>query len=283
MFRRKEKPSAAEQIARELGAAVHAPVNKIHAAPTQRHLVESLITRPSGLVAILESVSQCSQLVPPGALGNPDPVEVPISGHNLMLTLINRTDRAITVSAVRAVYRSVIEYDFPAQLCATPPNPTLVYGEELEQSAAHAAEGYRSLEKPHLEIHLDGHRPLIVEALLPDGERARDPAPLTVGAHRAERVVLSPVLRRRNCVGWRLVIRWHEDGDDLHSAWDLLATGSTGWSVTSADGEVRARPLSRFGHWDPVSLWEDGCTSYDEHLGMISTPDPAWLDAVRED
>lgn len=289
MFRRKQEnkqerpPSYAEQVARELGRAVHAPVNKVHAAPTQHHLVESLITRPSGLIAILESVSQCSQLVPPGALGNAEPAEVPISGHNLVLTLINRSDGTITVSAIRAVYRSLVEYAFPAQLCATPPGPMLVYADDLQKPAEQAQEGYRRLQVPHFEVHLGVHRPLIVEAVLPDGEPAREPAELTVPARTATRIVLAPVTFRPECISWRLVIRWQEDGDDLHSAWDLLATGEVGWSVSSPDGGSRSRPLADFGHWDPVSLWEDGCTSYDEHVGMIVTPDPAWLDAIRYD
>lgn len=282
MFRRK-KPSPAEQLAQMLGGPVHGPVNDIHPAPTQRRLVESLITRPSGLVAILESVSQCSQLIPPGALGNPEPVEVPISGHNLVLTLINRSDRTITVTALRAVYTSVTEYDFPAQLCAFPQAPDLSYDDGLTQATEHARDGFQHLQKPHLEVHFSGHRPLIAEALLPSGERAREPARLSVRAGQAEEIVLSPVLSRRDCVGWRLVIRWREIGDDLYSSWDLMATGFVGWTACSPNGEVRPRPLDRFGHWDPVSLWQDGCTSYDEHLGMIATPDQAWLDAVRRD
>ncbi|WP_229904387.1 hypothetical protein [Lentzea cavernae] len=189
-------------------------------------LVDSLITRPGGLVAVLETVSQCSQLIPPGALGNAEPVEVPVSGHNLVLTLINRSD---------------------------------------------------------LEVHLDNVRPLIVEALLPDGERASGAAPLTVGARRAETVVLCPVTSRQACVAWRLVIRWHEDGEVLHSAWDLVATGYVGWTTTAPDGEAVPRPLNQLGHWDPMSTWQDGGTSYDEHLAMIVTPDQAWLDAIRYD
>ncbi|SEQ96362.1 hypothetical protein [Lentzea albida] len=286
MFRRKQEKrrlSDAEHYARELGARVHAVSNKIHPAPTQRRLVDSLITRPGGLVAVLESVSQCSQLVPPGALGNQVPVEVPVSGHNLVLTLINRSDRPITVSGVRAVLRSVTEYEFPAQLCSTPPRTTLAYGEDLRTSTENAREGFQNLKRPHLEVHLDGVRPLIAEALLPDGERVGEPAPLTVGARRAETVVLCPVTTRTGCVSWRLVIRWHEDGDVLHSAWDLLATGFSGWTITSPDGGVVSRPLDQLGHWDPVTTWEGGGTFYDEHLGLAVTPDQAWLDAIRYD
>jgi hypothetical protein len=285
LFRRKQqKPpmSKAQEYAEALGASVSAPVNKIHAAPTQHHLLDSLVTRPSGLVAVLESLSQCSQLIPPGALGNPTPVEVPVSGHNLVLTLINRSDRSISISGVRAVYTSAVEYDFPAQLCATPPGPMLVYTEDLRRPAENAVDGYQRLQKPHLEVHLGGFRPLIVEALLPDGDRAREPASLTVASNQTSRIVFSPVTHLPECIGWRLVIRWQEDGSELYAAWDLHATGFVGWTVTAANGEARVRPVSELGHWDPRALWQDGYTSYDEHLTTSSQPDPAWLDAVRD-
>ncbi|MFD1147848.1 hypothetical protein [Saccharothrix hoggarensis] len=273
-----------EQLAEAMGVGVAGPVNDIHLSPTQHKVHDAMITRPSGLVAVLESLSQCSQLIPPGVVENPTTLEVPVTGHNVVLSLVNDAKGPVVVTDLRAVFTSFLTYDFPAQLFASAPGPMAVLTEDLRTSAEESVGGNRPLEKPHYEVHLSaGVRPLVVEALLPDGERPREqvPVPLTLEPGGTARIVLAPVTHLPECIGWRLVLRWLEDGAELYAAWDLLVTGNTCWRQTDPAGESGPRPAGDLGHWDPHTYYRKGHDIYHDRLEMTVQPTPAWSDAIR--
>lgn len=184
---------------------------------------------------------------------------------------------------LRAVYTPFTRCDFPAQLVASASGPNLVLSEDLRPAAEDSASGYRPLEKPHYEVHLDGVRPLVVEALLPAGERPRKHVgvPLSLDPDESARIVVTPVTTLSSCIGWRLLIRWQEDGADLYAAWDLRVTGNTCWTVSAPGGARRFMPVARLGHWDPHSYYQGGHSVYNEHLTMTAQTNPAWLEAVR--
>jgi hypothetical protein len=264
---------------------VVAVANNVHPAPTQHQLLVSRVSRPSGLMAVLETMSQCSQLVPPGIVDSPTPLVVPVTGHNLVLSFFNRSAASVTITDLRGVFLWIAECDFPAQLKTSPPSaiPPLVLSEDLRSAAEESENGYKDLEVPHYEVHLDGPRPMIVEALLPGGQRPREhvPFPMSLDPGQNARVILAPVTSLPYCIGWRLLVNWLEDKSRLLAGWDLTVTGFTGSSLFTAGSEPQPSPVADLGHWDPHSYYEAGETTYEEYLTMTVQPSPAWLQAVR--
>lgn len=173
-----------------------------------------------------------ARLIPPSSARGPEAVQVPVSGHSLVLEVQADPAADAEITALRA---EVIER-LP-----------------LDAESSQRVEDDEPLETPQFEVLLDADPPIVRPTLGEDGQPLhRDiTLPVQVPADgRLLRLVLAPVTDATELLRWRLTAELRHAGPDTVS-WDLLITGDTGWRTFVPGGQAPriTRPEEASDHW----------------------------------
>jgi hypothetical protein len=175
-----------------------------------------------------------ARVMPPSSARGPEAVQVPVSGHSLVLEFQADPGAHAEITALRA---EVIER-LP-----------------LDADSSQRVEDDEPLETPQFEVLLDADPPIVRTTLGEDGQLLHPDVTLPVevpDAGRVLRLVLAPVTDAMELLRWRLTTELRHAGHHTLS-WDLLITGDTGWRTFVPGGEAPriTRPEEVADHWGP--------------------------------
>jgi hypothetical protein len=237
------------------------------------------------LVAAAATRSQVVFLIAPGSDVGAQPAEIPLSGHNVVLALVNNAEEPVTIDLIDAELRGVQHLNpIGVMQSSRSESHPLVLSEDLLPSVEEAVAGYRSLYLPHVEILLDTPRPVLQVAAAPDGTPVRGPlyVPFTIKADEAIRLVLAPVTQLPALVTWRLFLHATLASRDAWFGWDFMVTGFTGSSVLQPNADPVPATVADMAadHWDPYTYIADERLPHeaDHHLRYTMVANPLWLD-----
>ncbi|MEW2119229.1 hypothetical protein AB0945_29380 [Streptomyces sp. NPDC005474] len=174
-------------------------------------------------------LSHVFAVLDPSTTVGPEPLQIPLTGHNVYVDLAATGDDDLVLRGLRAevLGRSPLK---PNGVSVVPqPGPTISYAEDLSESHRRALANYQPMQVPDAEVFLDESPPLVRPALdgqgLPVVPDYR--LPLRIAAGTAWRLVLAPHTRDRGLVEWRLIADF--TCGDFRAAidWDLKVTAET--------------------------------------------------------
>jgi hypothetical protein len=191
-------------------------------------------------------------LLPSTTIG-PQPVRIPVTGHNLNLEIAVVNANYAILHGLRAevTERAPLEYDGVATV--PQPGPAGSAADDLAEARRRGLEKYRPLQVPHLEILLDTEPPTIRPALNADGTPAREcpPFPLLLQKGTHLKLILAPLTDDRRHVFWRLLIDVEWEGNLKATSRDLHITAETTYRIFYPDGrEPESVPAHELApHW----------------------------------
>ncbi|MET8678700.1 hypothetical protein ABZW18_14255 [Streptomyces sp. NPDC004647] len=205
--------------------------------------------------ARVSALSHVSVVLAPSTTVGPEPLLIPVTGHNVYLDLAAHGAVDAVLHGLRAevVRRGPLKPDGVNLL--PQPGPGISYSEDLAEARRRGLERYRPMEIPDAEVFLDETPPLVRAALDKHGEPVRPVfrLPLRVAAGTTVRIVLAPLTDERGLIDWRLtadvVCGSHRASPD----WDLRVTAETTMRTFHPDGrEPEATPVHVLApHWKP--------------------------------
>jgi tetratricopeptide (TPR) repeat protein len=194
--------------------------------------------------------SQLALIAPPGVSGGPEALHIPVTGHNLVVTIAaDRTD-IITVNGIGAVVTN--RSSLPGSLDLSQAHkkiPETVFSPDLLESIIRSVAGYQRLSDPDAAILLDEAPPRF--AMLHAAVAA---PPFQVQPGEPVSIVLAPYTESQDLVRWRLVMRFEYNSRVDTPYWDLMLTAETGMSVYFPHGESESISVREIhpDHWDPT-------------------------------
>ncbi|MDX2541996.1 hypothetical protein ACOT81_34610 [Streptomyces sp. WI04-05B] len=177
----------------------------------------------------LGGLSHAFAVLDPSTTIGPDPVHIPLTGHNVYLDLAATGDHDLVLLGLRAEVTGRAPMK-PSGVSLVPqPGPALSYAEDLSEARRRALANYQPMQVPDAEVFLDETPPLVRPAL--DGQGIPVVPdfglPLRIPAGTAWRIVLAPHTEDRGRVEWRLFA--DVTCGDFRGAvdWELKVTAET--------------------------------------------------------
>ncbi|MGW6978374.1 SEL1-like repeat protein [Streptomyces sp. NPDC054932] len=192
--------------------------------------------------------SQLAHLASPGLLGTPEGVYVPLTGHNLLLSLTTTGQDEVVLRSLRAEVTDRLPLRVDGALIAWPRVPDLALSADLLESAQRAARAYRRLRSPDVAILLD---PSPAPAL---AELDADPVlPLTAAPGETANLTCAPVTDDGRWVRWRLTAEIVCAGRIWQPWWDLTVTANARLTRFTAHAAPVPQPVHDVypDHYDP--------------------------------
>ncbi len=192
--------------------------------------------------------SHVAHIASPGLLGTPEAVHIPLTGHNLLLTLTATGPDEVVLRSLRAEVTDRPPLRADGVALARPRMPDLVMSADLLESAQRAVRAYRRLRSPDVAVLLD-HSPAPVLA-----EAGADTAlPLTAAPGASATLTCAPVTDDGRWVRWRLTAEIACAGRVWRPWWDLAVTATTGLARFSPDAAPTPAPVHALypDHYNP--------------------------------
>ncbi|MFH9677638.1 tetratricopeptide repeat protein [Streptomyces sp. NPDC017405] len=174
--------------------------------------------------------SHLAHIVSPGLLGTPEAVHIPLTGHNLQLSLTATGQGEAVLRSLRAEVTDRLPLRVDGVAIARSRMPDLVMSADLLESAQRAVRAYRRLSSPDIAVLLDvSPAPVLTAA-------GADPAlPLTATPGAGAALTCAPVTDDGRCVRWRLTAEIECAGRLWRPWWDLTVTATSGVTRFSPD------------------------------------------------
>ncbi|MFK8906036.1 tetratricopeptide repeat protein [Streptomyces sp. YS-3] len=194
--------------------------------------------------------SHLAVIGPPGSGAGSEAVFIPLTGHNLVLSLT--ADGPSDVTLVRLEARVTQHASLVADGVSVAHRrvPDMVLSPDLLESVQRSVEAFEPLRRPDFEVLLDDGP----AAVRPVDEGA--PAlPLTVPGGGSATLVLAPVTGSGAWVHWRLDAAIERDGRTDNPSWELTVTATSGLSTHHPGGGAPTEAsVQQFfpDHWDPA-------------------------------
>ncbi|MFF3166986.1 tetratricopeptide repeat protein [Streptomyces sp. NPDC003273] len=192
--------------------------------------------------------SHIAHIASPGLLGTAEAVHIPLTGHNLLLSLTATGQDQVVLRSLRAEVTDRLPLRADGISFARQAMPDLVMSADLLESAQRAVRAYRPLRSPDVVVLLDS-------APAPElAEAGADPAlPLTAAPGTSADLTCAPVTDDGRWVRWRLTARIECAGRVWRPWWDLTVTATTGLSRFSPDAAPEPQPVHTLfpDHYDP--------------------------------
>ncbi|WP_220212143.1 tetratricopeptide repeat protein, partial [Streptomyces sp. WELS2] len=192
--------------------------------------------------------SHVAHLASPGLLGNPETVHIPLTGHNLLLTLTATGTDEVVLRSLRAEVTDRLPLRADGLSLARTRMPDLVMSADLLESAQRAVRAYRRLRRPDVAVLLDSSpAPLLA------GAGTDSALPLTAAPGASATLVCAPVTDDGRWVRWRLTAEIMCAGRVWRPWWDLTVTATTGLARFSPDAAPTHAPVHALypDHYDP--------------------------------
>ncbi|GGY23587.1 tetratricopeptide repeat protein [Streptomyces djakartensis] len=192
--------------------------------------------------------SQLTLIASPGLLGLPEAVHIPLTGHNLLLSLTATGQDEVALRSLRAEVTDRLPLRADGVSLARPRMPDMVLSADLLESAQRAARAYRRLRHPDVAVLLDASTAPVL------AELGADPLlPLTAAPGTSANLTCAPVTDDGRWVRWRLTAEIVCAGRVWRPWWDLTVTATTGFSAYSADAAPEPQPVHAPypDHYDP--------------------------------
>lgn len=224
----------------------------------------------------------------PGSGVGPEPVHVPLTGHNLSFTVRANESQALIIRAVRAEVVGQAPLVPDSAFMAHARMPDAVISPDLIESFERSVDAYLPLPAPHFEVLLDGD-PATVRAV-EDGLGF----PMTVPAGQAVDVMFAPVTGNPNHLVWRLVAEIEVDGVRTTLTCPLTVTAWTAMARYASGGTAPTSIVGPpHGHWGGeaenngflVAVHATGDSEFPFHVAPYRPtpePEPRGTVAVRE-
>ncbi|MFC5637361.1 tetratricopeptide repeat protein [Streptomyces bullii] len=195
--------------------------------------------------------SQLTLIASPGLLGTPEAVHIPLTGHNLLLSLTATGQEEVVLRSLRAEVTDRLPLRVDGASLARSRMPDLVLSADLLESAQRAARAYRRLRSPDVAVLLEpSPAPVLAEL-------GADPVlPLTATPGASAGLTCAPVTDDGRWVRWRLTAEIVCAGRIWRPWWDLTVTATTGFAAFSGDAAPVAQPVHELypDHYDPRDL-----------------------------
>ncbi|MFF9585594.1 hypothetical protein [Streptomyces achromogenes] len=192
--------------------------------------------------------SHVTHIASPGLLGHPETVHIPLTGHNLLLTLTATGPDEVVLRTLRAEVTDRLPLRADGVALARPRMPDLVMSADLLESAQRAVRAYRRLRSPDVTVLLDpSPAPVLAQA-------GTDSAlPLTAAPGASATLTCAPVTDDGRWVRWRLTAEITCAGRVWRPWWDLTVTATTGLARFSPDAAPTPAPVHALypDHYDP--------------------------------
>ncbi|MFG2143271.1 tetratricopeptide repeat protein [Streptomyces sp. NPDC048696] len=237
-------PRRAEPAPDEGGTAVYAMQRPVRGVPAEGLAGDA----PFALRVVTRT--HLALVAAPGSGTGAEAVHIPLTGHNVVLSLTADGSRDVTLVRLDAQVTEHRPLAVDGISMAHRRVPDMVFSPDLLESIQRSVEAYEPLARPDFDVLLDGD-PGAVRRL---GDTA--PAlPLTVPAGGAATVVLAPVTGAQHWVHWRLTAEIVCDGRTYTPSWSLTVTAQTGLSAFHPGGaRTPASVHEQFpDHWDPAA------------------------------
>ncbi|MFG2949406.1 hypothetical protein [Streptomyces adustus] len=192
--------------------------------------------------------SQLLHMASPGLLDASQAVTIPLTGHNLLISLTATGTQEVVLRSLRAEVTDRLPLRADGTSLARPRMPDMVLSADLLESAQRAVQAYQRLRRPDAAIHLD-RSPACELA-----ELGVDPVlPLTATPEASATLTCAPVTDDRRWVRWRLTAEIACAGRVWRPWWDLTVTAATGFSRFSPNAAPVPQPVhERYpDHYDP--------------------------------
>ncbi|MGW8700806.1 tetratricopeptide repeat protein [Streptomyces eurythermus] len=192
--------------------------------------------------------SQVAHIASPGLLDNPETVHIPLTGHNLLLTLTATGADEAVLRSLRAEVTDRLPLRADGVSLARPRMPDLVMSADLLESAQRAVRAYQRLRRPDVAVLLDASpAPVLAEA------EADSALPLTAAPGTSATLICAPVTDDGRWVRWRLTAEIVCAGRVWRPWWDLTVTATTGLARFSPDAAPAPAPVHALypDHYDP--------------------------------
>ncbi|MFB7455968.1 tetratricopeptide repeat protein [Streptomyces sp. NPDC056188] len=192
--------------------------------------------------------SQLMHIASPGLLGNSEAVNIPLTGHNLLVSLTATGEDEIVLRSLRAEVTDRLPLLADGSSLARSRMPDIAMSSDLLESAQRAVRAYRRLLSPDVAIFLD--RSPVTEL----AELGADPVlPLTVAPGGSATLTCAPVTQDGRWVRWRLTAEIDCAGHIWRPWWELTVTASTGFSLFSPHAAPVPQPVHKLypDHYDP--------------------------------
>lgn len=230
--------------------------------------------------------SHVAHLASPGLLGHPQAVHIPLTGHNLLLTLTATGTDEVVLRSLRAEVTDRLPLRADGVSLARTRMPDLVMSADLLESVQRAVRAHRRLRGPDVAVLLDASpAPVLTEA------GAGSALPLTAAPGTNATLTCAPVTDDGRWVRWRLTAEIVCAGRVWRPWWDLTVTATTGLTRFGPDAAPTPAPVHALypDHYDPgdpegrrAASETDGTFEVVAHtsrdgrgvLGMPSRPDP---------
>lgn len=191
----------------------------------------------------------------PSSRVGPEPVHIPVTGHNIYVELAVTGTHDAMLHGFRAEVTERAPLDVDGVSITPYKMPDMILSQDLVEPNRRAVENFRPLEKPHDEVLLDVAPPLVRPALDEDSAEVRPPFPLPLVLHPCDgiRLVFAPVTEDRRHIRWRLSAVVECGGNVGSPSWELQVTAETTYKSFHPGGEepgfVPVHGLAP-QHWD---------------------------------
>ncbi|MFF3377882.1 hypothetical protein ACFYXF_33655 [Streptomyces sp. NPDC002680] len=196
--------------------------NGVSGRPEQPPHPENFEIRVGGL-------SHAFAVLDPSTTVGPEPLHIPLTGHNVYVDLVASGDQVLVLRDLRAEVtgRSPMK---PNGVSLVPqPGPGISFAEDLAEARRRGLENYQPMQVPDAEVFLDLTPPLIRPALDAKGIPVVPDfgLPLRIAAGTGWRLVLAPHTEDRGLVDWRLLADVTCGDYRATIDWDLKVTAET--------------------------------------------------------
>ncbi|WP_406378579.1 tetratricopeptide repeat protein [Streptomyces sp. NBC_01618] len=172
--------------------------------------------------------SQLAHIASPGLLGTPEAVHIPLTGHNLLLSLAATGEDEVVLRTLRAEVTGRLPLRVDGTSFARSRMPDMVLSADLLESAQRAARAYRRLRGPDVAVLLDpSPAPVLAEL------GANPVLPLAAMPGESAALTCAPVTDDGRWVRWRLTAEIVCAGRVWRPWWDLTVTATTGLAAFS--------------------------------------------------
>ncbi|MEV6549076.1 tetratricopeptide repeat protein [Streptomyces sp. NPDC051597] len=196
------------------------------------------------------SRSQLALIGPPGSGTGSDAAFIPLTGHNLVLSLTADGPSEVTLVRLEARVTERASLVADGVSMAHSRVPDMVLSPDLLESIQRSVEAYEPLRRPDFEVLLDDG-PAAVRPVDQDAPAL----PLTVPRGGGVTLVLAPLTASGAWVHWRLDAEIVCDGRTYSPRWELTVTARTGISTYQPGGASTSTPVHQLhpDHWDPAT------------------------------
>ena len=198
----------------------------------------------------IRSHSQLLLVTSPGSDVGPEPVHTPLTGHNLVVSVVADGGAAVVLHGFRAEVTARTALSASGMEIAHDRLPDLALSPDLVESIQGSVSGYRRLRVPDLEVAVDERPPAIRPAA---GAADRPRFPVQVAAGAALDLVLAPVTDDLNQVHWRLHVDLECAGVRSAPSCELTLTAQTGIRTYRPHDTPLLSPVRDHftDHWQP--------------------------------